>query len=30
MSDDPEGDLAAGRHERLADAELRRLGLRRP
>jgi hypothetical protein len=28
-SSDPSGDLASGRFEPLADAELRRLGLRR-
>lgn len=28
VTHDPEGDLAAGRHENLAAAELRRLGLR--
>jgi hypothetical protein len=30
VSDDPAGDLRDGRHERLADAELRMLGLSRP
>lgn len=30
ISDDPLGDIAAGRYRLLADAELARLGLRRP
>jgi hypothetical protein len=30
VSTDPAGDLAAGRHRALADAELARLGVRRP